>query len=59
MTTSVESAFGNTLCGLCCRIGELSRSDHLSEIELCKALNLLNSVYNENLSIISLLLYLI
>ena len=52
MTTSVESALGNTLCSLCGRIGELSRSDHLSEIELIKALNLLISVYNENLSII-------
>ena len=49
MTTLVDSDLGNSLSNLCGRIGELSRSDYLNEIELCKALNLLFSVYNKNL----------
>ena len=52
MTTTVESALGNALCSLCGRIGELSRSHSFDEFELCKALNLLFSVYNQNISII-------
>ena len=52
MTTTVVSDLGNTLSNLCGRIGELSRSHSLDEFELCKALNLLFSVYNKNISII-------